>query len=305
MLKGGIRVRGKRVRKEPGRRWLGLFLLLTAAGLLAAFPHWEAPPGDPVRETPTVTVLPAEPPTAEPAPEPAPEPSWEPVPGSEPVDDSYFDDAAFVGDSRTDGFRLYSGLGRGAYFYVTGETVASATGLKNWKDESGKKITLAEAVAAADCGKIYLMLGINELGWNGTDIFRGHAETLLRRLKVDHPDARIVIQSLLPVSAEQDAKGSYVNNQRILAYNQVWRELAEENDCAYVDVAEALTGADGCLPEELSFDGIHLNRAGCRLWLDYLRTHSAAGKAPEEPAPAQTEPEGAGLVPGPLETEAL
>ena len=94
------------------------------------------------------------------------------------------------------------------------------------------------------------MLGVNELGWKGTDIFRGHAENLSRRLKSDHPDAELVIQSLLPVSTEQDAKGSYVNNQRILAYNQVWRELAEENGCAYVDVAEALTGEDGCLPEE-------------------------------------------------------
>ena len=181
--------------------------------------------------------------------------------------------------------------------------MASATELENWKGENGKKVSLAEAVAAADCGKIYLMLGVNELGWKGTNIFRGHAENLIRRLKADHPDAELVIQSLLPVSTEQDAKGSYVNNQRILAYNQVWRELAEENGCAYVDVAEALTGEDGCLPEELSFDGVHLNRAGCRLWLDYLRTHSVAEEAPKEPVPAQTEPEEAGPAPAPTESE--
>lgn len=58
---------------------------------------------------------------------------------SEPVDDSYFDDVAFVGDSRTDGFRLYSGLERGTYFCVTGETVASATDMENWKTEDGEK----------------------------------------------------------------------------------------------------------------------------------------------------------------------
>ena len=28
------------------------------------------------------------------------------------------------------------------------------------------------------------------------------------------------------------------------------------------------------LPAEMSFDGVHLNRAGCHAWLDYLRTHS-------------------------------
>ena len=51
------------------------------------------------------------------------------------------------------------------------------------------------------------------------------------------------------------------------------RALAEEKDCALVDVAEALAGEDGCLPKELHFDGVHLNPAGCRIWLEYLRTH--------------------------------
>lgn len=268
---------GKRIWRKPGRYWL-LLAALHAAGALAAAAARSpaaAPAENPPQEEQPVTVLPAEPEIPADVPADVPEEMpWTPVQESEPVDDSYFDDVAFVGDSRTDGFRLYSGLERGTYFCVTGETVASATDMENWKTEDGRKISLADAVAAADCGKIYLMLGINELGWNGTDIFRGHAENLLRRLQADHPDAEIVVQSLLPVSAEQDAKGSYVNNQRILAYNQVWMELAEETGCDYVNIAEAVTGEDGCLPAEMSFDGVHLNRAGCHAWLDYLRTHS-------------------------------
>ena len=268
---------GKRIRRKPGRYWLLLAALLAAGALAAAAARSPAaaPAEKPPQEEQPVTVLPAEPEIPADVPADAPEEMpWTPVQESEPVDDSYFDDVAFVGDSRTDGFRLYSGLERGTYFCVTGETVASATDMENWKTEDGRKISLADAVAAADCGKIYLMLGINELGWNGTDIFRSHAENLLRRLQADHPDAEIVVQSLLPVSAEQDAKGSYVNNQRILAYNQVWMELAEETGCDYLNIAEAVTGEDGCLPAEMSFDGVHLNRAGCHAWLDYLRTHS-------------------------------
>ena len=56
------------------------------------------------------------------------------------------------------------------------------------------------------------------------------------------------------------------------------RALAEEKECALVDVAEALTGEDGCLPRNLTFEGIHLNTAGCRVWLEYLRTHSVEEK---------------------------
>ena len=80
-------------------------------------------------------------------------------------------------------------------------------------------------------------------------------------------------------------------------------ELAEETGCDYVNIAEAVTGEDGCLPAEMSFDGVHLNRAGCRLWLNYLRTHSVAGEAPKKPASAQTEPEEAGPAPAPSEPE--
>ena len=308
---------GKRLHIKKGRRlWLLLLLAVVLCPLLrtaeARTTAPETPPGeDTALPAPTDTVNIDTEGTVPDAPEEQSpdmalqpeEPLWTPVAESAPVTDDYFDDVAFVGDSRTDGFRLYSGLERGTYFYVTGETVSSAVEQQNWKTDSGRKISLADAVASSGCGKIYLMLGVNELGWKGTDIFRGHAENLIRRLKADHPDAELVIQSLLPVSTEQDAKGSYVNNQRILAYNQVWRELAEENGCAYVDVAEALTGEDGCLPEELSFDGVHLNRAGCRLWLDYLRTHSVAGEAPGESASAQTESEEASPAPAPSETE--
>ena len=263
-------------------------VLIAACVLLTSGGHSEKEPLLPAEEAPQ-EAPPAdagepEPPAEEPVLEKAP---WAPVPESEPVDDSYFDSVIFVGDSRTDGFRLYSGLDRGTYFCITGETVASATDLQNWKTETGKKISLADAVAQTACDKIYLMLGVNELGWNGTDIFREHAENLLQRLKADHPEAEIVIQSLLPVSAEQDAKGTYVNNRRILAYNQVWMELAEENDCDYVNIAEAVTGEDGCLPAEMSFDGVHLNRAGCHAWLDYLRTHSVGTGAEGQTEQAQ------------------
>lgn len=109
----------------------------------------------------------------------------------------------------------------------------------------------------------------------------------------DHPEAELVIQSLLPVTAEQDEKKTYVNNQRISDYNQVWMELAEQYGLAYLDIAAAVVGEDGCLPKELSYDGVHLNRAGCRLWLDYLRTHSVGqpepGELPETDAGATPE----------------
>lgn len=199
--------------------------------------------------------------------------AWTPVAESDPVEDTYFQDAVFLGDSRTEGFFLYSGLKEGTYFYAVGATVESVFSKKTWAVPGGK-VPLLDALAETDCGKIYLMLGVNELGWPGTDIFRNQFVKLIDRIQADHPGTDLILQSLIPVSAKQNARGSYVNNDRIAAYNEVIRDLAEEKGCAFVNVAEALAGDDGCLPPNLSTDGVHLNTAGCRVWLEYLRTHS-------------------------------
>lgn len=190
---------------------------------------------------------------------------------SQPVEDTYFDDVLFLGDSRTEGFHLYSGLKTGSYLYATGATVESVF-TKSVNTPVGK-LPMLDALARMDCGKIYVMLGVNELGWNKVETFTGQYAKVIDRLREDHPDAEVVIQSILPVSARQDAKGTYVNNQRIRTFNEAILALAEEKDCAYVNVAEAVTGEDGCLRPELTSDGVHLNTAGCKIWLDYLRTH--------------------------------
>lgn len=220
----------------------------------------ESPAETRQEETPDRPVMPEEP--VEPTPE---------EPPADPVEDTYFDDAVFLGDSRTEGFRLYSGLNTGKYLYATGATVASV--FNKSVDTPLGKMPLLDALQQMDCGKIYVMLGVNELGWNGTDIFRNQSTKLIERLQADHPDATIVIQSILPVSAKQDAKGSYVNNQRIDAYNQVLQELAETYGVVYLNVAEAVMDEDGYLRADWNFDGVHLNKAGCQAWLDYLRTH--------------------------------
>lgn len=190
---------------------------------------------------------------------------------SEPVEDTYFDDVLFLGDSRTEGFHLYSGLKTGSYLYATGATVESVF-TKSVNTPKGK-MPMLDALAQMDCGKIYVMLGVNELGWNGTDIFRNQTAKMIERIEADHPDAALVIQSILPVSAKQDAKHSYVNNQRISAYNQVLQELAEQYELPYLNVAEAVSDENGYLRADWNFDGVHLNKAGCQAWLNYLRTH--------------------------------
>ena len=53
---------------------------------------------------------------------------------------------------------------------------------------------------------------------------------MIDRVRQDHPGITVVVQSILPVSAVQKAKCSYVNNGRIAVYNALLEELAAEKD---------------------------------------------------------------------------
>ena len=279
-------MKGTKKRGHRGRRLLGTAALLSVlAVLLSGDPPASAVPRDgasaeaptaqePVRARVLEPAPPAEPEEPPASGEPA-KPATMLVPESEPVEDDYFADAVFLGDSRTEGFYLYSGLEKGTYLYAVGATVESVFSKPTQETEAGK-VPMLDALAELECGKVYIMLGANELGWPKSEAFHDQYGKVIDRVRADHPDAEVVIQSILPVSAVQEAKGSYVNNGRIQAYNTILEELALEKECPYLNVGEAVTGEDGCLRPELTTDGIHLNTAGCKEWLDYLKTHAVS-----------------------------
>ena len=253
-------------------------LLLTSGGPRGVAVNSPAETPEPVldlnppADSPSSAALP---PPATPQPEavPAePDPHGGLVGESAPVDDTYFENIAFLGDSRTEGFKLYSGLETGTYYHSVGATVESV--FTKSVETIGGNMPLLDAMAAADYDKIYVMLGVNELGWSKTETFREQYAKVIDRLREDHPDTEIVIQSILPVSSRQDAKGSYVNNKRIRTYNDILLELAIEKECPYLNVAEAVMDEDNCLRSEWNSDGVHLNIKGCKAWLEYLRTHA-------------------------------
>lgn len=195
------------------------------------------------------------------------------LPASDPVEDSWFADAAFVGDSRTEGLLLYSGLKAGGGFAYRGLTVQSAR-TDRVIAVNGQRYTAVEALARGSYSKVYLMLGVNELGWYNDTRYENHYAQLIDLVREAQPNARIYLQTLIPVTAEKSAS-SYVNNPQILVYNEIIARLAREKGAYLVDVWSAFAGEDGALDAEGSVDGVHLTRPYYVKWLDYLRTHTA------------------------------
>lgn len=201
----------------------------------------------------------------------------QPLPKGIDMGEDYFSDAVFIGDSRTQGFILYSGLSNTTMYADKGLSVESVF-TKECISTAEGKVSIMDALAQnPDFKKAYVMLGVNELGWAYPSIFQEKYQKLIQRIKEINPDAEIYVQSILPVSQEKSDGDKVYNNPRIQEYNQLIQEVAVEEKVYYLNVAEAVADENGALPADASTDGVHLNKAYCEKWLEYLKNHTVEG----------------------------
>ena len=181
---------------------------------------------------------------------------------------------AFIGDSRTQGFIMYNGLKDVQDYSYVGLMVDTAISKKFVKTSKGEKITLLEDMKGKNIKRVYIMLGVNELGWSYPQVFKSKYKELIKEIRKIKPDAQIYVQSIIPVTKSRDKSDKYFNNTRIEQYNKLVKEVALEENVEYLDVQSALTNSEGYLPEETSPDGIHIGKSYCEKWLEYLKNNS-------------------------------
>ncbi len=123
-----------------------------------------------------------------------------------------------------------------------------------------------------DVEAIFVMIGINDLIWGKTDeeIVANYQKIVLR-LKEDHPKAQIVVQSILPHGGENSTWESRdkllaLQGDRIVALNDTLKTIAAENNAYYLDLYPIFVTGDGDLRDDLTTDGLHLNRQGYLVW---------------------------------------
>jgi len=198
-----------------------------------------------------------------------------PVPESSQVTTAYFDDALFVGDSITSGIDSYGIMSNATVIANTGINPSTMLTSEVWENADGTYSTLLEAASKVDAAKIYVMIGANGVAWIGENAFIDYYTQIIQRLKDDHPDAIIYVQSILPVTKEKSDEGPSMSNGKIDMYNSRILKMTEELEVYYLDVASAIKNQNGALPSEASpKDGIHFGTATYQKWFDYLRTHT-------------------------------
>lgn len=197
--------------------------------------------------------------------------------------ESYFNDAVFLGDSRTLGISDYAGLSGADFFCENGMTI-----YKLLEDEgvtyqrTGEKMDMKKVLQEKRYGKIYIMLGMNELGYGNTLMYLKQYLKVIKQLEEWQPDAVIFIMANLHVSREKNNPETEFNNININDKNVAAARLADGRDVFYLDCNPLFTDEEGFLQAELTFDGVHLYAQHYDKWRDFLFSHGVERETKEK-----------------------
>ena len=191
----------------------------------------------------------------------------------------YFNDAVFLGDSRTLGISDYAGLDDADFYCDSGMTIfklLEPDGVTCQK--TGNKENLTSVLQQKKYGKIYIMLGMNELGYGNTEMYLEQYRKVVDQIREWQPEAIIYIMANLHVSSEKNNMETEFNNVNINDKNAASALLANGTDIFYLDANPLFTDSEGFLKAELSFDGVHLYAKNYDVWREFLLEHAVEPK---------------------------
>lgn len=163
----------------------------------------------------------------------------------------------FFGDSLTEfydtdsAFPSFASYNRG----ISGDTT------------DGMLSRLDSNLLALEPSRIVFLGGANDLNHGlSPDEIVANIREILSKIKTSLPECEVYVETLYPVNP--DTRPLYLNsvadrkNEDILKINAALAPLCEEMGVTLINVHDSLTDADGKLREELTMDGLHVNKDG-------------------------------------------
>lgn len=207
------------------------------------------------------------------------------VPECKKVDESYFDDVVFVGDSvslRLTYYNMANDCFGDAVFLTSGSlgVTNSQWGLYEPKavhpSYRGEKVTVADGIKKCGKKKVYIMLGINDIAYYTRPELFEQFKKLTDSILEKSPDVTFYVQSVTPMTGNKNG----TTNDEINEYNALLSQYCCQKGWYFIDVASVLRDENGLLPRKYCSDpdgmGIHFTDAACEVWRDYLYTHVPA-----------------------------
>ena len=186
--------------------------------------------------------------------------------------ESYFDDALFIGDSRTVGL---------AFYRIEGADYFCSVGMSTYNlfdevcsDEDYENMDLKTLLAERRYKRIYLMLGINELGI-GVDSVCNNLSSVVQTIRNLKPNADLILMANLQITQNMSSKSSYLTMENIAAVNRYMESLADNTYIFYLDVNPLYCKESGYLDEQYTSDGCHPYGRYYEEWNEFIKLNAA------------------------------
>ena len=201
------------------------------------------------------------------------------VPETSAVDDSYFKDAVFIGDSISLGMKISRVI---PYNHVIAAKNVGINQVVNG-DPVYNNQSLMQAIEATvgEPKKIYILLGSNGLPGFDNDTQISYYKQLIDQLKSAYPAATVYVESLTPMTSNSQYQKRFTM-AKVNDFNQKLQKVAVDKQVYYLNVQEALKDKNGnLLSDYAATDGLHMVQKGHKAVVQYYRTHAvySDGKA--------------------------
>lgn len=207
------------------------------------------------------------------------------------ADVSYFDDALFIGDSRTVGLLEYGNLGNAEVVADSGMNVYKIF-RKEFVTVSGEKKRLETVLTERQFGKVYLMMGINELGYDFEHTVSKYRD-LIGKIREWQPEALIFLEANLHITERKSAASPVYNNENINRFNEALADMADERTIFYLDANELFDDERGSLSETCTTDDTHVLARYYPDWSAWILKHARTipgQESGQEPGMGESEP---------------
>jgi len=133
---------------------------------------------------------------------------------------------------------------------------------------------VAGKAAASKPKAIFIETGVNDIGKNLFEQFSANYDQALQTIQDVSPQTKVYANAIIPSNFVEFPKSYDFTNSTVKTYNQeISRIVSMHPNATYLDFTPQFSDALGNLKKDLSFDGLHLNRAGYELWSALLKPY--------------------------------
>ncbi len=179
----------------------------------------------------------------------------------------------YIGDSRTVGIAEYAGIKNADFYANVGLSVYNVFKDKAQVKGVGK-VSITKILSSKKYAKVYLMIGINELGYNYDKTIKRYREfvSYIRKLQ---PDAKVILQANLHVTKKRATGDKIINNKMINRYNKSIEAIADGEDIFYIDANSIFDDKAGDLSASMTSDGVHILAKYYKKWGQWIVKETA------------------------------